>query len=604
MNCPMTGKATIRYAWFLILTLWVSLGVSVCLASDTDNHASLDHLVVLYTNDTHGHPVKFHYGPIPDVGGLPARATLVREIRDQNPNVLVLDSGDLNTGGAESDFFKAEPDIVGYNYIGYDAMGLGNHEFDNPLDVLKAQMAKAAFPFLSANVRTREGSYVGVPYIIRQFKGFKVAVLGLTTRRTEITGNPRHVKEFVFQDSVEVARELVPMLRKEADIVIALTHMGVYEDNSRGSRRLAAQVSGIDLIVDGNTHTKLTEPVVVRNSASGRDTPIVQAWQFGLVMGRIDLWIRDRQVIDYRMELIPINLKKATKKSDGGWTYEYIGKEIPEDPELLKKLQPYLDKVEAFLSEEIGYAKGTFWNRYQRKKETALGDLVADAMLWYMRKFNPDFALTNAGAIRADLPEGPIKKKAVFDMLPFDSTAVVLSLKGKEVASLFDYVATIKPGEGAFPQVSGVRFTLNRLTGACENIRIKGEPIDPDRTYKIVTNSYLASGGDGYKIFLKGFDPFDSETPQREILVEYIKHLGGHIKPTVQGRIRVINGPEPAGKIENYSHLKIPLWGDADVRGLAVQVFGACPFKGRQAVGATPRTRCWPIGPSGVTAVG
>jgi len=281
------------------------------------------------------------------------------------------------------------------------------------------------------------------------------------------------------------------------------------------------------------------------------------------------------------MKLIPINLKKSTKKPDGGSTYEYVGKEIQEDTELLRRLQPYLDKVEAFLSEEIGYAEGTFWNRQQRKKETALGDLVADAMLWYMRKFDPDFALGNAGAIRADLPQGPIKKKVVFDVLPFDSSAVVLSLKGKEVASLFNYVATVKPGEGAFPQVSkGIHFTLNRLTGECEDIRIKGQAIDPEKTYKIVTNSYLASGGDGYKVFLEGFDRFDSSTPQRDILVEYIKHLGGTIRPEVQGRIRIISGPQPSEKMEGYGYFRAPLCGYADPLVSMVQGFIIYPFEG------------------------
>jgi len=518
--------------------------------------------VVLYTNDTHGHPVKFHYGPIPDVGGLPARATLVKGIRKENPYVLLLDAGDLNTGGAESDSFKAEPDIMGYNYIGYDALVLGNHEFDNPMHVLKAQMDKARFPFLCANVRTREGNHLVTPYIIKEFDGFKVAVLGLTAKETRITGNPQYIKDIVFQDEVEAARALVPILRKEADLVIALTHLGVYGDNQRGSRRLAAQVSGIDLIVDGNTHTRLEEPLVVRNGASGSNTLIVQAWQYGLVLGRIDLWIRDRQVIDYKMELIPVNLKSPAKKGDGSLTYHYIGQKIEEDPELLKRLQPYVDKVEALLSEEIGYADGMFWNRYQRRKETALGDLVADSVLWYMRNFNPDFAFINAGAIRADISEGPIKKKNVFDALPFDSTAVVLSLKGKDVASLFDYAAAVQPGEGAFPQVSrGVHFTINRRTGRCEDIRINGRPIDSDKIYRIATNSYLASGGDGYKVFLDGFDRFNSSTPQRDVLVDYIKHLGGRIRPEIQGRIKVISGPEPADKIESYSYYRIPLYG-------------------------------------------
>ena len=500
------------------------------------------HLVVLYTNDTHGHPVKFHDGPVPDVGGLPARATLVKEIRSKNPNILVLDAGDLNTGGAESDFFKAAPDILGYNYIGYDAMVLGNHEFDNPIEVLKEQMAKANFPFLSANIRTKDGNYIGIPYIIKQFADFKVAVLGLTTKETQTTGNPENIKGLLFEDEVAVAKKLVPELRKQADIVIALTHLGIYKGYDRGSKKLATQISGIDLIVDGNTNTKLEAPIIINAPNSDHKTLIVQAWHQGLVLGRIDLWIQDRKVIDCRMELIPINLKEIIKRSDGATDYHFIGKEIKEDEELLKLLQPYVDKVETFLSERIGYAEKTFWNKEVRKRETALGDLVADSILWYMRKFNPDFAFQNGGAIRAAIPEGPIRKKTIFDILPFDSTAVVLSLKGNDVQALFDYVATIKPGNGAFPQVSnGISFTINRGTGRGENILIDGSPIDPDRTYKVVTNSYLGGGGDGYKVFLKAVDRFDSSTFQKNILVEYIKHLGGNIKPEVKGRITVLD---------------------------------------------------------------
>ena len=365
---------------------------------------------------------------------------------------------------------------------------------------------------------------------------------GLTTKETETTGNPKHIKEILIEDEIEVARKLVPELRKKADIVIALTHLGIYKGYDRGSKRLATRIEGIDLIVDGNTDTKLDAPIIIDATDSDHQTLIVEAWHLGRVLGRIDLWIQDRKVIDFEMELIPINLKKLVRKSDGTTDYRFIGKEIKEDEELLRLLQPYVDKVEAFLYERIGYAERTFSSKEVRKRETALGDLVADSLLWYMRKFNPDFAFQNGGAIRADLPEGSIKKKTIFGILPFDSTAVVLSLKGNDVKALFDHVATLQPGDGAFPQVSyGVSLTINRGTGRCENILIDGKPIDPDRTYKIVTNSYLGGGGDGYKIFLKAVDRFNSSTFQRNILAEYIKHLGGNIKPGDNGRITIID---------------------------------------------------------------
>ena len=155
-------------------------------------YSQTHHLVILHTNDTHGHPVKFFQYPAPDVGGLPARATAVTVIREENRNVLLLDAGDLNTGRPESNLFKARPDIQGYNYIGYDAMVLGNHEFDNPLDVLREQRALATFPFISANIRTKGGDYLADPFIIKEFDGLKVAVFGLTTKETEVIGNPQH----------------------------------------------------------------------------------------------------------------------------------------------------------------------------------------------------------------------------------------------------------------------------------------------------------------------------------------------------------------------------------------------------------------------------
>ena len=371
----------------------------------------LHHLVVLYTNDVHGHPVKFSNLSTPNVGGLPARATLVKEIRNENRNVLLLDAGDLNTGEAESNFFKAKPDILGYNFMGYDAMALGNHEFDNPMHILRQQMDMARFPFLSANVKTRNGNNLAVPFIIKQFRGFKVAVFGLTTTEAQITGNPDHIKDLIFEDEVETAKNLVPMLKKRADVIIALTHLGIYEGNNRGSKRLASQVKGIDLIVDGNTDTKLDAPIIIKDSDSDHQTLIVQAWHWGLVLGKIDLWIENKRVVNFDMELIPINLKRVVKNPDGKKTYRLIGKEIKEDPALLALLEPYAHKVERFLCEKVGYARGPFEDERGRYRETALGDLVADAMRWYLRRFNPDFALTNSGAIRAGLPEGPLTQK-------------------------------------------------------------------------------------------------------------------------------------------------------------------------------------------------
>lgn len=505
---------------------------------DTKGDAQIHHLVVLHTNDTHGHPVKFFKHPAPDVGGLPARATIVKRIREQNDKVLVLDGGDLNTGRPESNLFRARPDIEGYNYIGYDAMVLGNHEFDNPPQVLKEQMELAKFPFLSANVRTKEGNLLTLPYIIRDFDGFKVAIFGLTTRSTEFLVHPENIKGLVFEDEIEAAREIVPKLRKKADLVIALVHLGIYDSAGKGSKRLASEVSGIDLIVDGHTHTKLDGPVVVTNPKSDHKTLIVQAWEWGLVLGRVDLFVQSDRVIDYEFQAIPINLKRAEKQADGTKVYHFINEEIPEDPELLALLEPYVVEADSLLSEAVGHAAATFFVKDVREKETPLGNLIADSMLWYTKYLGADFALQNGGGIRADLPKGPITKGTIHTTLPFDNSVVVLTLKGSTVRELCDYMATISSGEGAFPQVSsGLSLTIDNLGKRCKKILINGKPLNVNRSYKVATNSYLAAGGDGYRMLLNAIDKYDCAIFQKEVFTRYIKHLGGTIKPQVSNRI-------------------------------------------------------------------
>ncbi len=508
---------------------------------DSQSDSQIHHLVVLHTNDTHGHPVKFFQYPAPDVGGLPARATVVNRIREQHRNVLVLDAGDLNTGRLESNLFKARPDLEGYNYIGYDAMAIGNHEFDNPMGVLKEQMELATFPLISANVRTKGSDYLAEPYIIKELDGLKVAIFGLTTKETEVIGNPENTRDLLFEDEIEIANALVPELRRKADLVIALVHLGIYDSSSKGSKRLAYEVSGIDLIVDGHSHTKLDAPIVVTHPLTGHNTPIVQAWKWGLILGKVDLFVQNKRVIDYRFEAIPINLKEVEKRPDGAKVYHFIGEEIPEDPKLLDLLEPYVAKAESVLFKVIGQAEATFFYDGVREEENPLGNLVADSMLWYTKYLGADFALQNGGGIRADLPEGQLTERMIYEALPFDSTVVVLTLDGKSVQSLFEYMAKISSGQGGFPQVSeGVSMTIDMSKKKCTQVMINGKPLDKSRNYKIATNSYLAAGGDGYRIFLKAIDAYDSSMFQRDVLIEYIEYLGGRIKPQILDRIQIL----------------------------------------------------------------
>lgn len=528
-----------KKAILLTVVLLSCLFIFNCSSNTSQGESPVYDLVILHTNDFHGHPLKFYNYPAPDIAGLPAIATFVREMREQNPNILVLDAGDINTGRPESNFFNAEPDIIGYNYIGYDVMTLGNHEFDISRDLLKKQMKLAQFPFISANIKTKAGDYLTTPFVIKKFQGFTVGIFGLTTKETETLGSPDNTKDLVFEDEVIAANKMVAELKaKGADIIIALVHMGLYDNNGLGSRRIAAKVKGIDLIIDGHTHSQIEQPVY----ESG--VPIVQAWCWGMYMGEAHVKIKDKKVINFTWKPEPVNLKTKVKKDDGTSELTFISKEYPEDQTLLGMLQPYADKVDAVLSEVIGKAEENFFNGKSRSMETELGDMVADSMVWFTRNQNVDFAIQNGGGIRADLPKGEIQKKVIYEILPFDNSIMVLKLTGSQVIKLFDYVAMIPNGNGAFSQVSkGVSFTINYETKKCENLLINGNPVDEKKMYSVATNSYMAAGGDGYSVFKEAPDRYDTSVFQRDAFIDYIIFLGGTIKPVLDNRIGIIGLP-------------------------------------------------------------
>jgi len=500
------------------------------------------HLVILNTNDTHGHPVAFYDYPAGDQGGIPVRKTFVDGVRTANPNVLVVDAGDMNTGRPESNFFSAEPDIIGYNAVGYDLMTMGNHEFDHDFAKMQEQIALSEFPWLCANVKTEDGKYIEnvQPYIIKEYGTFKVAVLGLMSKYTAETGNPEFIQGFVFEDEVEVARELVPKLQKKADIVIAVVHMGLY-DETKGSMLLAKEVPGIAMIVDGHTHTKTEEAVFVKNDETGKNVAIVSSKHWGLYMGKTDLTFMNGEVTDVDFELVPMNVRKRIKHDDGTRTYPTIGEEIAKDEALLATLQVYVDKVDAVLSEVIGKATAVFANDDTRKMETALGDIVTDSQKWFIETqgLEADFAFQNGGGIRATLGDGEIQKATIYEVLPFDNSIALLEMKGTDVIALFEKAAT-NIGAGAMAQVSKeVKFVIDSATQTVAELTINGSPVDPAKVYKVACNSYLASGGDGYGMFKNNQSMYDTSLMQRDAFIDYIIYLGGTISPETDGRITI-----------------------------------------------------------------
>jgi 5'-nucleotidase/UDP-sugar diphosphatase len=492
-------------------------------------------LVVLHTNDHHGAVL-----PNNGRGGLAERATFVKEVRAANPQVLVIDAGDINTGSALSNMFAAEPDFKSYALIGYDVAAFGNHEFDGSHDKLLKQIAEASFPFVCSNIKTADGKYLGGnQYLIKDYNGFRVGLLGLTTLRTLVIASPD--KSLTFINEITAAQETVKILKEKekADIIIAITHIGDYQEDptSITSPILASVVPDIDIIIDGHTHTNFVDKYYGKPFRVG-NTYIVSAWEWGKHVGQGKLKVADGKLVDF--EWAPVEINNDTKKV------------FAADAEVSALLKPYVEKAAASLKEVVGQASEefVFGNRLTRYQETAIGNMITDANVWYFKTVynqNIDFAFHNGGNIRAVLPQGPITQEQILTILPFENYLYIVSLKGSELLELFKFIGTIPQGTGGFPQFSQeVRYTIDKTAGQGEvkDLTIGGKPVDPNKIYRFCTNDYLLKGGDGYVALTKSLDPFNTSLLLSYVVCEYIKDQGS-ISPLLDGRLTVIGGVTP-----------------------------------------------------------
>lgn len=519
-----------RISAILTLILAVSLTLAGCAgnAGAARESGKTYSLVVLHTNDSHGSVL-----PSGGLGGLAERATFIKGVRAANPAVLVLDAGDINTGTALSNMFNGEIDIEAYNMMRYDAVAFGNHEFDKDLAKIQVQKKRAEFPFLSANVLLANGKYLGRPYIVRDFDGFRVGVFGLTTRRTITIATPDPSLKFL--DEIETARQMVALLRgkEKCDVVIALGHLGLVEEEKGQitSEKLALAVSGIDLIIDGHSHTLMTEPRYAGN------TPIVSANEAGRFVGEANFGITDGKITSFAWKAVQINAKDTVSYTP--------------DPEVAAMIAPYKAKADLVLKEVVAETTDVFFfgDRLSRKKEIALGDMVNDGTMWYVReilKKKADFAFTNGGNIRAELPKGKITREQIATVLPFDNWIYLTTMKGSDVTALFTFIASIPQGAGAWAQVSSeVRYTIDYSAdpskGILKDLTIGGKPVDPEATYTFATNDYLMGGGDGYAVLKTNLGSYNTSTTLRDAIIAYAQAKKA-LTPATDGRITVAGG--------------------------------------------------------------
>ena len=470
-------------------------------------------LTILHTNDHHGRFWKNSDGEY----GLAARKTLIDQLRAEikagGGHSLLLDGGDVNMGVPESDLQDAEPDFKGMKAMGYDAMALGNHEFDKPLSTLAKQMEWAGFPMLSANIY-KDGKRAYKPYEVFERGGLKIAVVGMTTNDTPKLTDPANTAALQFRKPADEAAALMPELKKQAHVVIAATHMGHYTDgksgvNAPGDVEMARAVKGFDLIVGGHSQNPVCmleqlgasrrNDAYVPGTACRPDvqngTVIVQAHEWGKFVGRADFTYANGEFKLEKYSLIPVNLKKTVKGADGKDVKQVYTTEIKEDSAMLALLQPFQDKGRAALDVQVGESDGILnGNRNDvRAKPTNMGVFIASVM---MQKAKADLAIMNSGGIRDSMPAGKLSYKDVLKVQPFGNQLVSIDLKGNELMNYLNAAAKMSAGSGAFPQFAGVNLVIEG--GAVKSATIKGAVLDPAKTYRLAINSFQANGGDGY----------------------------------------------------------------------------------------------------------
>ena len=456
-------------------------------------------LTILYMNDLHAHylPYKIKEQPEP-IGGFAKAQTVLEENRERSTTegreTLTLMAGDLLMGTPFSTAFRGELGVVLMNAMKFDAMVVGNHEFDyglsNLMENLKPRMK---FPLLSANTKTADGRYLFERFITRDSKhGTRIVVFGLTTGSTPNMTLAQNVEGLVFSKPIGTARELLREFKDE-DLVIALTHLGVTLD-----RKLAEACPAIDVIIGGHSHTIIQTPEKVGN------TLICQAGAYAEYVGKLDLEAINGKVVDSRGELL------------------FLGPDVKPDDKIASMIQEYRDRMEATYGEAIATSE-IFLEGGRRSvrsdKQTNLGKLIA----WLMaRNVDAQVGLMNGGGIRASLPEGTITVGDVYTTLPFHDNVIKITMLGKHLQKVLQRSRDLEPGSGGKLHTSGITFTMQR--GKVRILEVRGTPFQPDKEYTVAISNFLATGGDGYTIFRnKGKNIIDSGTVVSDLFIDFLR---------------------------------------------------------------------------------
>lgn len=442
--------------------------------------------------------------------GLAAQATLVKEIREEarksGATVILLSAGDINTGPPESNLFQARPDFEAMNMIGYDAMALGNHEFDRPFSVLQEQQKISNFQFLASNIVGADGKPTFTPYIVKEAGGKKIAIIGYTTPDTPKITPTANTEGLRFLDPSDSSRDLVRKLRKENDMVIALSHLGYFPGeahgtNAPGDETLARRTPEIDVIVGGHTHTEMPEPARVGN------TLIVQANESGRFVGRMDIDLSSGKPVMENYRLIPVR----------GYA---------EDKAVKALLQPYLDEGSKRFSQVVGQATSGFEENRSVivGSERPVGNFVAESQ---RLAAEADIGLARGKSMRAGFAEGEVRLKNLLTLNPLGHVIVTAELNGAGVWRFAEAARKNMLTSGNRPYFSQ-GFNVNIENDVIKSISLNGIeiPNTPAGKFKVSTTDAIVDMIDDFR-FLRDNPTFkNTGIEDVQAMQRYLERVG------------------------------------------------------------------------------
>jgi 2',3'-cyclic-nucleotide 2'-phosphodiesterase (5'-nucleotidase family) len=516
----------------------VLLALTLLLAVKPGSAASRVHIAILGTTDLHGNILPLdYYKNQPDIRGLAKVATLIKRVRKENPNVLLIDSGDTIQGTPLQYYHNKknntppDPMMLVMSSLNYDAMTVGNHEYNFGLKVLEKARSEARFPWLSANTYDKETSKTHYqPYVVREIAGVRVGILGLTTPGIPNWENPPNYRGLEFHEPVSEANKWVPLMRdkERVDLVVVAMHMGLEEDlrtgevnpsqarNENQALAIARKVPGVDLIFMGHTHREVP-------SLDVNGVLLTQANHWGRHLARADVYLEND---GQRWRVVA----KAART---------LASDVEPDQEVLKLAEPYDRETQAWLSRSIGQSDKELTARDARFRDTAILDLIQRVQL---EAGKADISMVASFNPEARISKGAVTVRDIAGLYVYENTLVVLEVTGQQLKDALEhsarYFRTYEPGKAAadlidekipaynFDIAEGVSYELDisRPFGdRVQKLSFRGQPMTPDQKLRLATNNYRVNGGGGYTMYKDAPVVYRSSEEIRELIIDWVE---------------------------------------------------------------------------------